>query len=86
MYSKHTMDLSYIYIIVFYWCIFKLGCILWTWSTIIKHVNEPGYGKKGHDYRIEDGIGAKWVTEKEKIYFDDYNQAIWDADHNNFYR
>lgn len=53
---------------------------------VIKHVNEPGYGKEGHDYRIEDGIGAKWVTKKEKEEFNDYNQAIWDADHNNFYR
>ena len=49
-------------------------------------MTEPGYGKEGHDYRIEDGIGVKWVTKKEKEEFDDYNQAIWDADHNNFYR
>ena len=48
-------------------------------------INEPGYGKKGHNYRIEDGNGVKWVTKKQKKYFEEYNQAVWDADHNNFY-
>ena len=66
---------------------FELLFYLWkflfllVFFAIFARITERGYGKKGCDYRIEDGNGAKWVTKEEKIYFEEYNNAIWKVDH-----
>lgn len=71
------MYISFLYILAFYWSIYKLACV-------IKHMNEPGYGIQGNNYRIQHADKVKWVTKKEKDDIISHYIIIWDIQNSNF--
>ena len=71
------MYFSFLYILAFYWSIYKLACV-------IKYMNEPGYGIQGNNYRIQHADKVKWVNKKEKDDIISHYIIIWDNQNINF--